>query len=368
MKKKKVDLPFLILTTLLVLLGTGIFWSASLGLLARETSTYGPIVFKQIFMGLVPGIIIAYFLSKTNFELWRKWAFYILIGAILVNLIIFIPGLGLTHGGATRWLLIGSISFQTSELLKIGVLIYFAAWIASRKDRMQEWTEGFIPLCIMLFIACGLLLLQPDTDTAFVLSAGLIAMYIAGKGKIKGVLIIGSIGLLLLGTLIATRPYLQARVQTLLNPTENTLGSGYQINQSLIAIGSGGISGRGFGQSIQKFAFLPEPVGDSIFAVASEEFGFLGASLLVALFTGWTLRAYHIASRTPSIFGSMLMIGISSLIITQAFINISSMLGIIPIAGITLPLVSQGGTSLIFVLAQIGIMLSISRTSILKTH
>jgi cell division protein FtsW len=367
MKIKAVDKKLLVSVLLLVGAGFLIFLSASLGLLARDSVHFGSIALKQIFFGLFPGLIAMYLISNLDYMYWRKLAFWIFAVAIILNILIFIPGLGLTHGGATRWLLIGSFSFQVSEVLKIAVIMYFAAWLSFVKDRVATWQRGLLPLIIMIAITAALCLAQPDTDTFLVISASLFAMYIVAGGKWRHVFVLGLVGALSLALLAYERPYLRARISTFLDPSASSQTSGYQIQQSLIAIGSGGFSGRGFGQSIQKFNYLPEPVGDSIFAVAAEEFGFLGSVAILLLFLFFTMRSIKISGNASHLFGSLFGIGIVTYIIVQSFVNIGAMVGVLPLSGIPLLFVSQGGTALLFALAEVGILLNISRSAKIST-
>jgi cell division protein FtsW len=187
-------------------------------------------------------------------------------------------------------------------------------------------------------------------------------MFIAAGGKWRYIFLLFTIATIGIITLAFVRPYLMARFMTFLDPSRDALGAGYQIQQSMIAIGSGGVMGRGFGQSIQKFNFLPEPIGDSIFAVAGEEFGFIGASALIILFVFFALRGLKVASRIPDTFGMLVIVGIITLIITQSYINIGSMLGVLPLTGVPLIFVSHGGTAMLFALAEVGIILNISKS------
>lgn len=358
---RPMDTKLLVSVLLLITAGFFIFLSASLGLLARDTAHASSIAFKQIFFGLIPGLIALYTLSRVDYLFWKKSSFYLFFIAIVMNLIVFIPGVGITANGATRWLALGDYSLQVSEILKIAVIMYFAAWLSSIRERVTEWRYGLLPLFVILGICAGLLLAQPDTDTLVVIAAALIAMFLAAGGKWKHVGALIFVGLIGLSALVATRPYLFARVENFIRPAESSLGSGYQLQQSLIAIGSGGITGKGFGQSVQKFGFLPEPVGDSIFAVAAEEFGFIGSILLITLFVFFTLRAFKVAGSATSTFGGLLVVGIVSFMIAQSFINIGAMTGILPLSGIPLIFVSQGGTALLLALAEAGIILSVSR-------
>jgi len=355
------DTQLLVYVLALMSAGFLIFLSASLGLLARDASHASTVALKQIFLGLVPGLVALYLSSRIEYSYWKRISFWFFVFAILLNISIFIPGLGLTHGGATRWLLIGSFSFQVSEVLKIAAIIYFAAWLSFARDKLANFTHGFLPLLLMIGIVGVLLLIEPDTDTFIIIATSLVAMYLSAGGKWKHVGLLALTGLLGLALLAFTRPYVMARIQTFIDPAASSQTSGYQIQQSLIAIGSGGFTGRGFGQSIQKFNYLPEPVGDSIFAVAAEEFGLLGTMTLVALYVLFAMRSLKIAGASKELFGGVLAVGISTFIITQSFVNIAAMVGVLPLSGIPLLFVSQGGTALLFVLAECGILLNISR-------
>lgn len=360
-KVPRMDTQLLVSVLALISAGFLIFLSASLGLLARDASHASSVALKQIFLGLIPGLIALYAFSRIEYSYWKRISFWFFIFAIGLNLIIFIPGLGLTHGGATRWLLIGSFSFQVSEVLKIASVIYFAAWLSFARERIGEFTRGFLPLLLMIGVVGIVLLLEPDTDTFLVISTSLVAMYLTAGGKWKHVALLGLAGILMIGILAFTRPYIMARIQTFIDPSASSQTSGYQIQQSLIAVGSGGITGRGFGQSIQKFNYLPEPVGDSIFAVAAEEFGLIGSLGLIALYLFFSMRSLKIAGSSKELFGGLLAVGITTFIIIQSFVNIGAMIGVLPLSGIPLLFVSQGGTALLFVLAECGILLNISR-------
>ncbi|MSU45046.1 MAG: cell division protein FtsW [Candidatus Zambryskibacteria bacterium] len=361
MKKLKVDIPFLVSIFILVGAGYLIFSSASLGLLSSQTAKYANVAFNQTFFGLFLGVIACIITSQIDYKIYRKYAFYIYIIAVLFTLAVFIPGLGVEYGGAHRWIKLGLLSFQPSEFLKIGFIIFLSAWIASVKDKARTFRYGLLPFIILTFITGVILLIQPDTDTfAITVFAG-IAIYIVGGGRWRYILILGIIGIMGVGVLAYTRPYVKSRITTFIYPSMNSLSSGYQIQQSLIAVGSGGIFGRGFGQSIQKFNVLPEPIGDSIFAVASEEFGFVGAVSIILLFIFFAFRGLKIANKVPDSFGRLMVVGIVIMITSQAFVNIGAMVGVLPLSGITLPFISHGGTALFMTLAEVGIILNISK-------
>ncbi len=360
-KKRKIDKPFLLTVAILVLFGFFLFLSASLGLLTREGIEFSSVMFNQIFLGLVLGIVAMVITSKINFNNYKKYAFYILLASFLLSAFVFIPGLGIEHGGATRWLDLGPVSFQPAEFLKLGFIIYFAAWLASKKRRLHNLKYGLIPMLILLSLVGGILLNQPDTGTFLVIFITALGMFFIAGAKwrhIFATLTLAGAGFLTLGYL---KPYIWQRFMTFMNPSADTLGAGYQIKQSLIAIGSGQWFGRGFGKSIQKFDFLPEPIGDSIFAVTAEEWGFIGSIFLISLFLIFALRGFMIASKSTNNFGRLLASGIVILIVSQSFINMASMLGIFPLTGMPLLFVSHGGTALMFTLLEVGIILNISK-------
>ncbi|PIR38395.1 MAG: hypothetical protein COV34_02195 [Candidatus Zambryskibacteria bacterium CG10_big_fil_rev_8_21_14_0_10_42_12] len=359
--RTKVDQPFLFSVAILTIAGFFIFSSASLGLLAQKTSVYSSVTFKQIFFGLFLGTLAMLAVSRISFKVFRQVSLIFFIVSILLTLAVFIPGLGIEHGGAHRWIDLGFISFQPAEILKIGYVLYLAAYLAHARKQITTVSGGLIPFLAITAVVAGVLLIQPDTDNFLVIATAGLAMFLVAGGKIKHILMIVLAGVLMIGFLALTRPYVRDRIITFLDPSRDALGSSYQIQQSFIAIGSGQMFGRGFGQSIQKFNFLPEPIGDSIFAVFSEEFGFFGAIILIGLFIFFAVRGLKIASNTTDPFGRLVVVGLVILIISQAFVNIAGMLGVIPLSGISLPFVSHGGTALLVALVEAGIILSISR-------
>jgi len=360
-RSKKVDKPFLLLTLVIVVFGYFIFSSASLGLLASSTAKFQAVTFNQLILGLLCGSIAAFITSRIPYQKWRTYAFYIFIISTVMMVLVFVPHIGMLHGGAKRWINIGSFSFQPAEFFKIGFVMYAAAWYASIKSKSSTFKYGTLPLIALIVLGAVLLLAQPDTDTFMVVTAAGLGIYLAAGGKWRDVFIMAAGGILVLLILIQVRPYLKQRIETFMDPSKDPTGSGYQIQQSLIAIGSGGLFGRGFGQSVQKFNFLPEPIGDSIFAVAGEEFGFVGTVAIVFLYLMFAYQGFRIAIRAQDTFGSYLVIGLIILITLQSYLNISSMLAITPLSGTPLLFVSQGGTALFFALASVGIILNVSK-------
>ncbi len=357
--RKKIDSVFLTITLLLTGVGFFIFISALLGLLAREGGRFSGLAINQG-LSLLIGLVLLYAMYRIKYTVWNRYAFYVFLGSVLACALVFIPFFGFEHGGARRWIVVGGFSFQPAELLKFGFVLYLAAWYAMVKTKIATWVYGIGPLAGLLGISLVMLALQPDFGTAIILSiTGLVMYFVAGGGWKHTGAIIGA-GLLFVTLLGLFVPYIKDRVLTFADPSRDPQGAGYQIQQSLIAIGSGEIAGRGFGQSIQKFNFLPEPIGDSIFAVFAEEWGFIGSALLIALFLSFLLRGYRIAQEAPNQFSRLVVIGFVTMIVTQSFVNIASMLGIFPLTGDPLVFVSQGGSSLIMALTASGIILNIS--------
>lgn len=363
MKEKKIDRFFLTIIFLLIALGTSVFVSASLGILAKNEHIFYSVLFSQLVLGLGLGLVGMYFCSKINYKFWRKYAFLFFLGSILLTAAVFIPHLGWSHGGAQRWIQFAGFSFQPVEFLKFGFVIYFAAWLSWTKNRAQDFRFRILPFMAMLALIALILLKQPDTKSFILIGATGISMLFISGVSMKYILGVGMGGVLLLGTLLFFKPYLQERVKTFINPSTDPRGSSYQIQQSLIALGSGGIFGRGFGQSIQKFSYLPEPQGDSIFAVLGEELGFVGVSATIFLYLLFTLRGFRIANNSPDLFSRLLVSGIVILIMVQSFMHIASITGVFPLTGVPLPFMSHGGTSLMIYLMAIGIVLNISKFS-----
>ena len=363
----KTDKVFLGITLSLVLIGVVIFISASLGILARNEQKFYGVVFNQILFGVVFGFSALIIMMNVNYMTFKKYAFHIMILALIMTSLVFIPGLSYEHGGARRWLSIGSIQFQPAEFLKIAFVIYFAAWLTWMKNKVHDFKKTLLPFAILVIIIAGILLRQPDTKSLILIVVTGIAMCIVSGIPWKYIGGFLGISLLAFGILAWTVPYLNDRVQTFINPAKDSQGSGWQINQSLNAIGSGEIAGRGLGQSIQKFGSLPEPQGDSIFAVLGEEFGFIGSSLVVILYLLYGLRGLRIASLSQDQFGRLLATGLVILIVSQSFLNIASLLGLFPLTGVPLVFMSHGGTSMMIALAATGIILNISKAQKART-
>ncbi|MFA5934071.1 MAG: putative peptidoglycan glycosyltransferase FtsW [Candidatus Paceibacterota bacterium] len=361
MKTKSIDKVFLGIVISLTVIGVFMFISASFGILAKNEAKFYSVLLNQLTFGLVGGIIMSYVLYRIDYRLLRKYALYIFLASLMATLLVFVPNLGFRHGGALRWLDAGAFSIQPVEFLKIGFVIYFAAWLSLLKNKASDIRYSIIFLLGFLGIIAVILLKQPDTKSLILITVTALSMLFAYGIPWKYIL--GLFGVICAGFLILAMfvPYLNDRLYTFIHPSYDISGSSYQLQQSLIAIGSGGMFGRGFGQSIQKFSYLPEPQGDSIFAVIGEEFGFIGGVALILLFVAFAMRGLRIASRAPDLFSRLLVTGIVILFVAQSFLNIASIIGVFPLTGVPLIFISQGGTSLLFSLAAIGIVLQISK-------
>lgn len=359
----KTDKVFLTLSIILTTLGILIFISASMGILAKNEAKFWGVISNQLILGLGCGTILFIYVLRRNFRIWKDKAFFLLIGAVILTLLVYIPGVGFSHGGANRWVSLGPVSFQPAEFLKIAVIIYMAGWLSWVKGRVNTLHFGLLPFLGIIGLCAGLLIPQPDTKSLILIITSVLAMYFVAGLKWKYVIMIVLIGILGGALLISMRPYLLDRVTTFINPANDPQGSSYQLKQSLIAIGSGGVFGRGPGQSIQKFSYLPEPQGDSVFAVVGEEFGFVGTTVLILLFVAFAMRGLRIASKTVDPFGKYLIVGFITLIIIQSFMNIASIIGLFPLTGVPLVFVSHGGTALALSLGVVALILNISKSS-----
>ena len=359
--KRSVDKPFLLSIISLMVAGVLIFSSASLGLLTRADDLFKSVLFNQLGVGLGLGAVAMAITSFINYRHLKRYALPLYICSLIGLVLVFIPHIGVAHGGARRWIDVLGFSIQPSEIYKICFVIFFALWLSKVKNKVATFRYGTLPFIILLGISAALIVSQPDTATFGIVACAGVAMYLSAGARWRDLGLFVVIGLLGIGVLALTRPYIMSRIETFIHPAHDATGSGYQIQQSMIAIGSGQLLGKGFGQSVQKFNFLPEPIGDSIYAVAGEEFGFLGAVIIILLYVIFALRGFKIAAHTPDLFGRLLVVGIVILIVSGSFVNISSMLGLIPVSGVPLIFISHGGTALFIALIEVGIILNISK-------
>lgn len=361
MRNKPVDTPFLLVFLAIIVFGLLIFTSAALGLLARGGASFTSVAVSQLLLGFLCGGIALIVIARMDYRKWRPYTPYIFAVAILLTLLTFVPHVGLELKGAARWIELGPVTFQPVELLKFAAVAFLAAIYASRYKTTHTLRGGILPLALVAGSATAIVLAQPDTASALIMAAACTVMLFAAGGRASHLLLIALTGILLVGAAAFVYPHVKERLITFVDHSGDPQGSGYQIQQSLIAVGSGGLTGRGFGQSIEKFSYLPEPIGDSIFAVASEEFGFVGSALLVLLFAAFAILGLRIAARAPDPFGGLLVTGLVALIVGQSFFNMASSIGLVPLAGVPLIFVSHGGTALAIALAEVGVILNVSR-------
>lgn len=357
----RLDTPFLLVFLALVFFGLLIFTSAALGLLARDGATFNSVAISQLLLGFVLGGVALIVLSRMDYRQLRAYTPYFFGFAVLLTLLTFVPHIGLTLKGASRWISIGGFTFQPEELLKAAVVLLLAAIYSARLKSIGTLKRGLLPLVLIGGGAAAILLMQPTTDGALMLLIAATAVYFAAGGRVSYILLLALLGVVVIAIAAYNRPYLADRFMTFLHSDQDPRGSGWQTQQSLIAVGSGQVVGRGFGQSIEKFSYLPEPIGDSIFAVAGEEFGFVGTVVLVALYAAVALLGLRIAARAPDAFGSLIVVGLVVLIVAQSFTNIASTIGLLPVSGLPLIFVSHGGTALAISLGEVGVILSVSR-------
>ncbi len=360
-----VDYLLLLIVGTIVLFGLVMLLSASAPSGYAEFADSYYFVKHQIIFGLLPGIGALIAFSKIPYTFWRKHAWNLLILSIVLLVLVFIPGLSAGIGTAHSWISIGGVfSLQPSEIVKLTFLFYLAAWLAVRdKQSVRDVHGGFLPFVGVLGTIILLLILQPDTGSMAIIAAMSLIVYFVAGAPVAYIVGLMAAGLGGLGLLIASSPYRAERLTTFLHPELDPQGIGYHINQALLAIGSGGFFGLGYGHSRQKFQYLPEVAGDSIFAIISEEMGFFIAALTIGLFLLFLWRMLRVAKHAPDQFGKYVVVGIAAWIVIQAFVNIGSMLALMPITGVPLPFISYGGTSLAISLAAIGVVLNVSKST-----
>lgn len=322
--------------------------------------------FNHQFFGLVIGMIAFFVFSRLNYRVLQGFAGWFLIVSIFLLLLVFIPGLSASYGKARSWINVFGFSLQPSEFVKISFLLYLAAWLDRRKNNLKDISKGIGPFVFVLGFIGFLMLLQPDFGTLFIIGfTSLIVYYVAGGSKkhITYILLFGFIGFVIMVNL---RPYQMDRIKCMMDPGYSPDDICFQINQSLIAVGSGGFLGRGFGESRQKFSYLPEVSSDSIFAIIGEEMGMLFGVILLTLYFVIFYRGVMIAKKAPDGYGRILAIGIVTWLAAQAIINIGGIINLMPMTGVPLPFISYGGSAMLASLLAIGILVNISKQTKLR--
>ncbi len=314
----------------------------------------------QLLFGIIPGVLVMLGLRKVRYQKWRPLALPLLFAGLVLMILVFVPGLGLHLKGATSWLNLRWFTFQPAELLKLALILYIAAWLGDSSERVKNWQLGLLPFAVIMGFVSLLLMLQPDLGTLGIVLFIAAGMYFIAGLSYKATAAIGLSIVILIVSLAAFSPHRWDRIVTMFNPAQDARGTGWQLNQAMVAIGSGGFWGVGLGQSTQKFGFLPEPIGDSIFAILVEELGMVGGLVTIALFALLGVMLFAVARRAPDAFGSLFASGMALWIVGQALINMMAITGIGPLTGLPLPFISYGGTSMIAMLGGLGIVLNIA--------
>ena len=362
---------FILCITVILLLALGIIMvlSASAPSALSTTGNSYTYVKKQLLFAIA-GLFVMFFLSKVDYRFYKKYYWYIYFASWIILLLVVIPGLGYSVKGATRWIKIGGFQFQPSELTKIGLIIFFAGYLTDHKDELHDFVKGFVkPLWFLIPPICILFFVQNHLSVSLVICIIVIVIMFMAGCRIKYFAIIGVIGIsLILGVfgymqLSGAENFRLDRISTYFDPWADAQGTGYQTVQSLYAIGSGGMFGLGLGNSKQKYLYIPEPHNDFIFSILAEELGFFGCILVISLFAIFIWRGILIAMRSKELFGSLIAVGITTQVAVQAIINIAVVTGTVPTTGMSLPFFSYGGTALLLLLANVGILLNISRSN-----
>lgn len=360
--KQKPDLVFALVVFLLSLFGVVMISSASIVASQEHFGSNYYYATHQL-ISLIIGLILMIGAYLIDYRFWQKISLILFLATLVLLIAVFVPHIGQEFGGAHRWLGFGSFIFQPSEIVKLTFIIYLSSWLTKIGEKVSNFSAGFIPFIFLMLVLGFLIMSQPDLGTLVVIIGTAVVIFFVAGAHVKH-LAIGAVSLLILiGILIKIAPYRIQRFLVFLNPANQTLGAAYHINQALIAIGSGGLWGLGFGQSKQKYLYLPQAYSDSIFAIIAEELGFIRTSMVILAFIFLGLRGFWIIRRAPDNFSKYLATGIITWIILQAFINIAAMLNLIPLTGVPLPFISYGGSSLIVTLIAVGILLNISKYS-----
>lgn len=367
-RRHRPDYFLMLLIVILLAIGLVVIYSVSPAISAQLIGDVDPnhFMYRQI-MFLSLGFGVFAFTSVVPLSIWNKLQKYIIWFAIISFFFLLIPALSVNYGGATRWVHIGPINYQPAELLKFGLIFYLALFFSNhiKNGSLNDTATTYTFLAIMGAIGLEIVVLQKDLGTMIPIVAIMLTMlYLSGISMKR---FISVIGIILIGAVLAigTAGHRRARVLTFLNPEADASGSGYHINQALIAVGSGGMFGKGLGRSVQAYGYLPEAANDSIFAIMAEKFGFTGMLLVFGVYGALLFRILTIVIRAPNNYLKFISGGVFAWISVQAFVNIGAMLSIMPLTGVTLPLLSFGGTSLIFTLAALGIVFHISRYTVL---
>lgn len=357
---KKVDKILLLTTIVLSLFGIlMIYSSSSIWAEYKFNDSFHYLKYQSIFFLI--GLIIMYIISKINYKFYYQKSNLIIIICLILLILVLIPGIGSVRNGSRSWFGIGSLGIQPSEAAKLGLIIFTSKYLSNSERYVKNYLKGVFPILGITLLFFLLIMLQPDLGTGVILVMAIISLLFIAGVNMKFFILGGVIGIIGVVILIIIAPYRMDRITSFIDPWSDALGTGFQIIQSLYAIGPGGLLGTGFGNSIQKHFYLPEPQTDFIFSIIAEEFGVAGAFIVVGLFTIILWRSIKISLNTKDLFSKYLSFGIIFQMIFQTIMNLMVVIGMIPVTGVTLPFLSYGGSSLLISMASIGILLNISR-------
>ncbi|OCL28123.1 stage V sporulation protein E [Orenia metallireducens] len=364
MYKKAPDfIVFFVIITLLCIGVVMVFSSTSISSSQKYNDSF--YFLKRQLMWSIIGIGVMIFFMRFDYHQYIKWAPKILLGSIVLLILVLIPGIGKSVKGSSRWIDLGPLPpLQVSEIAKVSMVIYMSRFLALKNKEVKDFWKGLVPALLVLGVVFGLILMEPDLGTAVTIGGTVFVMLLASGARWSHLIGLGSLSIPAVFYMIITAPYRLKRLLSFLDPWKDPLGSGFHIIQSLYALGSGGLFGLGLGRSRQKFFYLPEPGTDFIFSVLGEELGFVGTSTVILLYFVFAWRGLQIALQAEDLFGCLISVGITTMITLQAMVNLAVVSGSMPVTGITLPFISYGGSSLVFMLAGVGILLNVSRFTI----
>ena len=360
--KKRYDFFLLIAVIILITFGIIMIFSASSIWANYKFNDSFYYVKRQIVFAVI-GIFLMKFISRIDYKLYYKKSNIILLISFVLLILVLIPGIGNIRNGSRSWFGIGSFGIQPSEAAKLAMIIFTSKYLSKNTKFVNSLKEGVFPILLILIIMFGLIMLQPDLGTGVILVVSIIALLFISGVNMKFFIISGIIGLIGVIALILIAPYRMNRITSFINPWQDPLGTGFQIIQSLYAIGPGGLLGNGFLNSIQKHFYLPEPQTDFIFSIVCEEFGIIGTIFVVGLFSFVIYRGLKISLKSEDKFAKYLSFGLIFQLAFQTLLNLMVVIGMIPVTGVTLPFLSYGGSSLLITLIGIGIVLNISKNS-----
>ena len=360
MKKNSVNVVLLLSVIVISLFGLVMIYSASYVWAEYKFNNPFKFVINQGVFFII-GVVFMMIISRIDYKIYYEKSNLFFIICLILLILVIIPGVGSVRNGSRSWFGIGSFGIQPSEFTKLALIIFVSKYLVNNERLICDVKRGVLPILGVLFLVFGLIMLQPDFGTGMIIVMSIIGLLFVGGVDFKFFLKIGVVGIIGIVGLIIAAPYRLKRILSFLNPWEDPLGSGFQIIQSLYAIGPGGLFGYGFLNSRQKHFYLPEPQTDFIFSIISEEFGFVGILIVSILFLVIIYSGFKISKRSNDLFGKYLAFGITFQLAFQAILNLMVVVGLIPVTGVTLPFLSYGGSSLLITLCSIGILLNISR-------